>query len=69
MIKSTEQATDSLLDFFKTTSPIHDIFHPGTNETIKIGEQVASYSMQMGESIASLLSGKWSKVSDADCSS
>lgn len=62
VVQSTEHATQALLDFFKSnTAMTHDIFHPGTNEVVRIGEHVQSYSLQLGDSITALLNGKWSK--------
>ena len=36
-------------------------FAPSTNETIKIGEHVQSYSLILGDGISSQLSAKWAK--------
>ena len=38
---------------------------PGTNEAIKIGQHVQSYSFALGDSVTSGLNAKWSKVSPA----
>lgn len=40
-----------------------DISTPATDEEIKIGEQIASYSIMLGDSISTGLGAKWSKVS------
>jgi cleavage and polyadenylation specificity factor subunit 2 len=64
IVQSTPAATSALLDFFRSnTAMTDDVFHPGTNEVVRIGEHVQSYSLQLGDSISALLSGKWSKVS------
>lgn len=48
---------------FKTTNNVtRDIFSPGTGDEVKIGEHIASYSIMLGDSIASRLGAKWSKV-------
>lgn len=62
LVKSNKASTEALLEFFKSTPSItHDVFYPGTNESIRIGEHVQSFSLQLGDSISALLSGKWSK--------
>jgi cleavage and polyadenylation specificity factor subunit 2 len=62
LVKSNKASTEALLEFFKSTPSItHDVFYPGTNESVRIGEHVQSFSLQLGDSISALLSGKWSK--------
>jgi len=51
-----------LVKFFAKTAVTKDIFTPETDEEIRIGEQVASYSIMLGDSISSGLSARWSKV-------
>lgn len=64
VVKSTEESTSALLEFFKSTASITtDVFYPSSNDVVRIGEHVQSYSLQLGDSISALLSGKWSKVS------
>ena len=62
-VRSTEPATEALLSFFKTSNVTKDVYAPATGEEVKIGEQIASYSVVLGDSIASRLGSKWSKVS------
>lgn len=59
-----QDSTQSLLSHFKTTSVTKDMFAPATGEQIQIGEQIASYSVMLGDSISARLNAKWSKVSD-----
>lgn len=67
VVKSDAKSTQALLDFFKSSASItDDVFHPGLNETLRIGEHVQSYSLQLGDSISALLSGKWSKFEGYD---
>lgn len=62
VIKSTEESTRALLDFFaSTTSITTDVFYPSSTDVVRIGEHVQSFSLQLGDSISGLLSGKWSK--------
>lgn len=62
LVKSNKASTEALLKFFKSTPSItRDVFYPATNESVRIGEHVQSFSLQLGDSISALLSGKWSK--------
>ncbi|BEJ17650.1 hypothetical protein CspHIS471_0610510 [Cutaneotrichosporon sp. HIS471] len=62
LVKSNKASTEALLEFFKSTPSItREVFYPDTNESVRIGEHVQSFSLQLGDSISALLSGKWSK--------
>ncbi|WVR06284.1 hypothetical protein IAU60_003314 [Kwoniella sp. DSM 27419] len=62
LIRSIETSTSSLVTALSTTAGVtKDITAPNTDETVKIGEHVQSYSITLGESISAGLSKKWSK--------
>ncbi|RXK41628.1 cleavage and polyadenylation specificity factor subunit 2 [Tremella mesenterica] len=62
IVRSTPQATENLLDYFRSASLItHDIHTPALYQTLRIGEHVQSYSLILGDSISASLAGKWSK--------
>lgn len=67
LVKSNKASTQALLEFFKSTPSItREVFYPGINESVRIGEHVQSFSLQLGDSISALLSGKWSKFEGYD---
>jgi cleavage and polyadenylation specificity factor subunit 2 len=52
-----------LTTFLASSSGPKEVYAPATGEALRIGEHVQSYSFALGDSIASGLSAKWSKVS------
>ncbi|WVQ80726.1 hypothetical protein IAT38_002831 [Cryptococcus sp. DSM 104549] len=62
VVRSSTEATDNLTSFLSSTTGFtKDIFAPALGAEIKIGEHVQSYSLTLGDSIASTLTRKWSK--------
>ncbi|WRT67711.1 uncharacterized protein IL334_004683 [Kwoniella shivajii] len=62
LVRSKEESTSSLVKYLNSTSGItNDIYSPSTEEQIKIGEHVQSYSITLGDSISVGLAKKWSK--------
>ncbi|OCF33419.1 cleavage and polyadenylation specificity factor subunit 2 [Kwoniella heveanensis BCC8398] len=62
VVRSTSDSTSSLVKSLVSTAGLtKDIFTPSTDEKIKIGEHVQSYSITLGDSISAGLAKKWSK--------
>ena len=53
LVKSTDEATRSLVKFLNSTHTTPDIFTPAVGEIVRVGEDVTSYSIMLGDSIAS----------------
>ena len=63
LVRSSEEASQSLVKFFATTNVTKDIYTPGLEDEVRIGEHVSSYSIMLGDSITNRLSSRLSKVS------
>ncbi|KAK4684802.1 cleavage and polyadenylation specificity factor subunit 2, partial [Tremellales sp. Uapishka_1] len=61
LVRSSADATNALLHFFKSTTVTPDIYAPRLEERITIGEHVQSYSIMLGDSVSSGLLSKLSK--------
>ncbi|WVF69249.1 hypothetical protein IAT40_004025 [Kwoniella sp. CBS 6097] len=62
VVRSTSDSTNSLVKSLGSTAGLtKDIFTPSTDQEIKIGEHVQSYSITLGDSISAGLAKKWSK--------
>lgn len=63
MIRSYEEATDDLLvNLHAITNLTKEIYAPGRDEIVTIGEQTQSYSISLSESLMTDVQGRWSKV-------
>ncbi|WWC70688.1 uncharacterized protein I206_104639 [Kwoniella pini CBS 10737] len=62
IVRSQPDITSSLVKYLNSTAGVtQDIYIPGTDEQIRIGEHVQSYSITLGDSISAGLAKKWSK--------
>ncbi|WVW84589.1 hypothetical protein I302_106623 [Kwoniella bestiolae CBS 10118] len=62
LVRSEQIITSSLVKYLNATSGVtKDIYVPATEEQVKIGEHVQSYSITLGDSISAGLTKKWSK--------
>jgi cleavage and polyadenylation specificity factor subunit 2 len=58
VVQSTPESTEALVAFCHSIAKdatATDVFQPGTNEVVQIGEHIQSYTLQLGESIKQLL--------------
>lgn len=62
LVRSSPEATQALTTFLASSSGPKEVYAPSTGQALQIGEHVQSYSFALGDSIASGLSAKWSKV-------
>jgi len=63
LIRSSQEATEALTSFLSSSSGPKEVYAPATGESIRIGEEIQSFSFSLGDSITSGLSAKMSKVS------
>ncbi|WWD04790.1 hypothetical protein V865_002861 [Kwoniella europaea PYCC6329] len=62
LVRSEQEITSSLVRYLNSVSGVtRDIFVPVTEEQVKIGEHVQSYSITLSDTISAGLTKKWSK--------
>ncbi|ORX40182.1 putative cleavage and polyadenylation specificity factor subunit [Kockovaella imperatae] len=64
LVRSSKETTFDLIKSLGSTKATKDIFAPSTGEQVVVGEQVASFSVMLGDSISSTLGSKWSRYED-----
>ncbi|WWC88746.1 uncharacterized protein L201_003659 [Kwoniella dendrophila CBS 6074] len=62
LVRSEPETTSSLVKYLNSTTGVtRDIFIPGTEEQVRIGEHVQSYSITLSDTLSAGLAKKWSK--------